>query len=99
MAYKLVCTQEFHDDISGQMINRGDEIVDYTHLAKLVAANREHHFVKVWLAMADGQWEWPPRLPVETPVATPQTGPSAAAAAAKAGYTAAEAEETVAKAE
>lgn len=65
MAYKLVCVHEFFDDISGKQINRGDEIHDYTHIAKLVAANREHHFNKVLLVMADAQWEWPPKLPKE----------------------------------
>ena len=71
MAYKLVCTSEFFDAISGTMINRGQEIEDYTWMAKLVAANREHHFVKVQLLMAAGQWEWPPKLPAETSVAAP----------------------------
>jgi hypothetical protein len=71
MSYKLVCTSEFYDDISGAMINRGDEITDYTHLAKLVAANREHHFVKVQLLMSAGQWDWPPKLPADPAVVTP----------------------------
>ena len=70
MAYKLVCIHEFFDDISGAQINRGDEIYDYTHLAQLVAANREHYFNRVWLVMAEGQWEWPPTLPDPEPAAT-----------------------------
>ena len=63
MAYKLVCIHEFFDDISGKMINRGDEIYDYTHIAQLVAANREHQFNKVFLTMADAYWDWPPKVP------------------------------------
>jgi hypothetical protein len=68
MAYKLVCVHEFHDDISGKHISRGEEIYDYTHIAQLVAANREHHFNKVHLLMADSQWEWPPKLPEDPEV-------------------------------
>ena len=70
MSYKLVCVQEFFDDISGTMINRGQEIDDYAWMAKLVAANREHHFNKVWMVMNAGQWDWPPKLPAETPAPT-----------------------------
>lgn len=68
MAYKLVCIYEFFDDISGKHIFRGEEIYDYTHIAKLVAANREHQFNKVWLTMSEGQWEWPPKLPEDPEV-------------------------------
>jgi hypothetical protein len=71
MSYKIVCVHEFYDDIGGTQINRGDEIYDYNTIARLIAAGREHHFNKVWLVMSAGQWDWPPRLPVETPVATP----------------------------
>lgn len=84
MAYKLVCVHEFHDDISGKMINRGDEIVDYTHIAKLVAANREHHFNKIFLTMADAYWDWPPKVPEETPAqAAPAEAPEPEAAEAE----------------
>jgi hypothetical protein len=93
MAYKLVCVHEFFDDISGAMINRGDEIYDYTHIAQLVAANREHHFTKVFLAMADAYWEWPPTLP-ESPEEA-----AAKAAAAKAAAAAAEPEAEAAEPE
>ena len=75
MAYKLVCIHEFHDDISGKMINRGEEIHDYEHIAQLYAANRMHHFNKVLLVMADAQWDWPPVVGVKTP---PDTPPKAA---------------------
>ena len=73
MAYKLVCVHEFHDDISGAMINRGDEIYDYEQIAGLYAANRMHHFNKVLLAMADAQWDWPPVVGVKTEAVEPQT--------------------------
>jgi hypothetical protein len=75
MAYKLVCVHEFHDPISGKMINRGEEIYDYEHIAQLVDADREHHFVKVALVMADAQWEWPPKKGVKTEAAPPPTEP------------------------
>jgi hypothetical protein len=77
MAYKLVCVHEFFDDISGKVINRGEEVHDYEHMAKLVAADRVHHFVKVQLVMADAQWEWPPVVGEETPAATPAAAPAA----------------------
>lgn len=67
MAYKLVCVHEFHDHHSGEVIRRGEEIHDYEHMAILIDADREHHFVKVALIMADGQWDWPPVKGVETP--------------------------------
>lgn len=62
MAYKLVCVHPFHDSISDKQINRGDEIYDQDHMAKLIAANRLHHFNRVYLVMAENQWEWPPKL-------------------------------------
>ena len=68
MAYKLVCIHEFYDEISGKPIVRGEEIYDYTHIAKLVAANREHQFNKVYLVMSEGQWDWPPKLPEDPEV-------------------------------
>lgn len=60
MSYKLVCIYEFFDEISGAMINRGQEITDYDHMARLIAANREHQFNKVYMVMDEDQWEWPP---------------------------------------
>jgi hypothetical protein len=75
MAYKLVCVHEFHDVISGKMINRGEEIYDYEHIAKLVDADREHHFVKVLLVMADAQWDWPPKMGVKTEAAPTPPAP------------------------
>ena len=61
MAFKLVCVHEFHDHHTGKMINRGQEILDYDHMAKLVEGNREHHFVKVAVVMEPDQWTWPPK--------------------------------------
>ena len=71
MAYKLVCVHEFHDVHTGEVIRRGQEIHDYDHIAKLVDGDREHHFVKVALTMADAQWDWPPVVGVETESAPP----------------------------
>lgn len=71
MAYKLVCVHEFHDVHTGEVIVRGQEIHDYEHMAKLVDGDREHHFVKVALTMADSQWDWPPRVGVKAPPVEP----------------------------
>lgn len=66
MAYKLVCIHEFHDSHTGKMINRGDEIHDYDHLAKIHHGTPEHphprghHFTRVHVVMEPDQWEWPP---------------------------------------
>ena len=81
MAYKLVCVHEFHDVISGAMISRGDEITDYDHMAQLVDADREHHFVRVQLVMADAQWEWPPVVGVKSAAPTVVAESAAAPAA------------------
>ena len=67
MAYKLVCTHEFHDHHTGRVIKRGEEVYDYNHIAKLVhGANghipREHHFRRAAIVMEADQWEWPPKL-------------------------------------
>lgn len=71
MAYKLVCIHEFHDHHSAEVVKRGQEIHDYEHMALLVESDREHHFVKVALTMADAQWDWPPRVGVKAPAVEP----------------------------
>jgi hypothetical protein len=67
MAFKLVCTQEFHDHHTGRLIKRGEEVYDYEHILHLhtdhpTLGSRTHHFVKVHLVMEDDQWHWPPSL-------------------------------------
>jgi hypothetical protein len=79
MSYKLVCVYEFFDEISGTQVVRGQEIYDYNWMAQLVAANREHHFNKVWLVMSEAQWDWPPVIK-EPPPPPPAAEPAKAAA-------------------